>query len=100
MIADAGTAFGVDQIVETLGLGEYTLSVLRIIGVDIVLAGDNAVVIALACRTLPPRQRMAGIVLGTAAAVTMRILFTLAVSSLLGVPLLGLAGGSPCFGSR
>ena len=97
MIADAGTAFGVDQIVETLGLGEYTLSVLRIIGVDIVLAGDNAVVIALACRTLPPRQRMAGIVLGTAAAVTMRILFTLAVSSLLGVPLLGLAGGLTLF---
>ena len=97
MIADAGTAFGVDQIVETLGLGEYALSVLRIIGVDIVLAGDNAVVIALACRTLPPRQRMAGIVLGTAAAVTMRILFTLAVSSLLGVPLLGLAGGLTLF---
>ena len=93
MIADAGTAFGLDQIAETLGLGEYTLSVLRIIGVDIVLAGDNAVVIALACRTLPPRQRMAGIVLGTAAAVAMRVVFTLAVSSLLGVPLLGLAGG-------
>jgi YjbE family integral membrane protein len=97
MIADAGTAFGVDQIVETLGLGEYALSVLRIVGVDIVLAGDNAVVIALACRTLPPRQRMAGIVLGTAAAVTMRILFTLAVSSLLGVPLLGLAGALTLF---
>jgi len=93
MIADAGTVFGLDQIAETLGLGEYTLSVLRIIGVDIVLAGDNAVVIALACRTLPPRQRVAGIVLGTAAAVAMRVVFTLAVSSLLGVPLLGLAGG-------
>ena len=78
-----------DQIAETLGLGDLRLSVLRIIGVDIVLAGDNAVVIALACRTLPPRQRMAGIVLGTAAAVAMRIVFTLAVSSLLGVPLLG-----------
>ena len=58
MIAEAEAIWGLDQIAETLGLGTYTLSVLRIIGVDIVLAGDNAVVIALACRTLPPRQRM------------------------------------------
>jgi len=93
MIAEAEAIWGVDQIAETLGLGTYTLSVLRIIGVDIVLAGDNAVVIALACRTLPPRQRMAGIVLGTFAAVAMRVVFTIAVSSLLGVPLLALAGG-------
>jgi YjbE family integral membrane protein len=82
-----------DKIAEYLGIGGYGLSVLKIIGVDIVLAGDNAVVIALACRTLPPRQRTAGIVLGTAAAVVMRIVFTLAVGSLLGVPFLGLAGG-------
>ena len=75
------------------GIGGYGLSVLKIIGVDIVLAGDNAVVIALACRTLPPRQRTVGIILGTAAAVVMRIVFTLAVGSLLGVPILALAGG-------
>jgi YjbE family integral membrane protein len=93
MIADAGSLIGFDKIADYLGLGSYSLSVLRIIGVDIVLAGDNAVVIALACRTLPPRQRKAGIVLGTAAAVVMRILFTLAVGSLLGVPALALAGG-------
>jgi YjbE family integral membrane protein len=93
MIAEAEAIWGLDQIAETLGLGTYTLSVLRIIGVDIVLAGDNAVVIALACRTLPPRQRMAGIVLGTFAAVAMRVVFTIAVSSLLGVPLLALGGG-------
>jgi predicted tellurium resistance membrane protein TerC len=93
MIADAGSLAGFDRIADYLGLGSYGLSVLRIIGVDIVLAGDNAVVIALACRTLPPRQRKAGIILGTAAAVAMRIVFTLAVGSLLGVPLLALAGG-------
>jgi YjbE family integral membrane protein len=93
MIAEAEAIWGLDQIAETLGLGTYTLSVLRIIGVDIVLAGDNAVVIALACRTLPPRQRMAGIVLGTFAAVAMRVVFTIAVISLLGVPLLALSGG-------
>ena len=93
MIADAEALWGLDQIANTLGFGVYGLSVLRIIGVDIVLAGDNAVVIALACRTLPPRQRIAGVVLGTAAAVAMRVVFTIAVSSLLGVPLLALAGG-------
>jgi YjbE family integral membrane protein len=93
MIADAGSLVGFDQIAEYLGLGSYGLSILRIIGVDIVLAGDNAVVIALACRTLPPRQRTAGIILGTAAAVLMRIAFTLTVGTLLGVPFLMLAGG-------
>jgi YjbE family integral membrane protein len=91
MIADAGSLW--DSIAGYLGLGTYGLSVLKIIGVDIVLAGDNAVVIALACRTLPPRQRTMGLILGTAAAVIMRIGFTLVVGSLLGVPILSFAGG-------
>ena len=93
MIADAGSFLSFEQIAENLGFSSYGLSVLKIIGVDIVLAGDNAVVIALACRTLPPRQRAVGIVLGTAAAVIMRILFTLVVGTLLGVPILAMAGG-------
>jgi YjbE family integral membrane protein len=92
MIADA-SLMGFDKLADHLGLGSYGLSVLKIIGVDIVLAGDNAVVIALACRTLPPRQRRAGILLGTAVAVVMRIAFTLAVGTLLGVPMLALVGG-------
>jgi YjbE family integral membrane protein len=92
MMADV-SHFGFHEIADYLGLGSYGLSVLKVIGVDIVLAGDNAVVIALACRTLPPRQRSVGILLGTAAAVVMRIAFTLAVGSLLGVPLLALVGG-------
>jgi len=96
MIADASLV-GFERIADYLGLGTYGLSVLKVIGVDIVLAGDNAVVIALACRTLPPRQRSAGILLGTAAAVLMRIAFTLVVGSLLGVPLLALAGGLVLF---
>lgn len=93
MIAEAGSFLNFEQLAESLGLSSYGLSVLKIVGVDIVLAGDNAVVIALACRTLPPRQRVVGIILGTAAAVIMRILFTLAVGSLLGVPILAMAGG-------
>jgi YjbE family integral membrane protein len=93
MIADAGSFLNLDQVAESLGISSYGLSVLKIIGADIVLAGDNAVVIALACRTLPPRQRAVGIILGTAAAVIMRILFTIVVGTLLGVPILAVAGG-------
>ena len=73
--------------------GAYAVQVLKIIGIDIVLAGDNAVVIALACRTLPPRQRMMGILLGAGAAIMLRVLFTLVVQELLDVNLLKLLGG-------
>jgi len=73
--------------------GVYAAQVLKIIGIDIVLAGDNAVVIALACRTLPPRQRMTGIVLGAGAAIVLRIFFTLIVQQLLDIELLRLLGG-------
>jgi YjbE family integral membrane protein len=69
------------------------LAVLRIIGINIVLSGDNAVVIALACRALPKRQRMIGIILGAGAAVLLRIIFTVLVQYLLDVPWLQLAGG-------
>ena len=69
------------------------LAVLKIIGINIILSGDNAVVIALACRGLPPKQRMVGIALGAGAAVILRIIFTVAIQYLLGIPWLKLAGG-------
>ena len=69
------------------------LAVLKIIGINIILSGDNAVVIALACRGLPPRQRRIGILLGAGAAVVLRIIFTVLVQYLLGVPWLKLTGG-------
>src|SRR4029450_13907487 len=72
--------------------GEYALQVLKIIGIDIILAGDNAVVIALACRTLPPRQRMMGILLGAGAAGAVGIIFTLIVQEVLLLSFLKLAG--------
>jgi YjbE family integral membrane protein len=72
---------------------DYVLSILRIIGINIILSGDNAIVIALACRSLPPRQRVIGIVLGAAAAVVLRILFTVIVQQLFDVPWLKLVGG-------
>jgi YjbE family integral membrane protein len=72
---------------------ELAITVLRIIGINIILSGDNAVVIALACRSLPPRQRVIGIILGAGAAVVLRIIFTVIVQQLLDVPFLKLIGG-------
>jgi YjbE family integral membrane protein len=69
------------------------VAILRIIGINIILSGDNAVVIALACRTLPPRQRMIGVILGAGAAVLLRIIFTLLVQQLFDLPWLKLVGG-------
>ncbi len=69
------------------------LAILKIIGINIVLSGDNAVVIALACRNLPPAQRRIGILLGAGAAVILRIIFTVLIAYILGVPWLKLVGG-------
>lgn len=74
-------------------IGEYVTSILLIIGIDIVLGGDNAVVIALASRNLTEQKRNIAIVLGTALAIFIRILLTAAVVMLLKIPFLQLAGG-------
>ncbi len=71
----------------------YAIPILKIIWIDILLSGDNAVIIALACRELPERQRKWGIALGAGAAVALRILFMLIVVQLLALPYLKLAGG-------
>jgi YjbE family integral membrane protein len=75
------------------GNSDNVLAVLKIIGINIVLSGDNAVVIALACRSLPPGQRAIGIALGAGAAIILRIIFTVIVQQLLDVPFLKLVGG-------
>ncbi|MGQ0662280.1 MAG: TerC family protein [Pseudomonadota bacterium] len=78
----------------SLGFGpQFWTALLQIIGVNIILSGDNAVVIALACRTLPPRQQRIGVLLGAAAAVVMRIVFTVFVVYLLSIPWLKIVGG-------
>lgn len=69
------------------------LPVLKIVWIDILLSGDNAMVIALACRNLPKRQRKWGIALGAGAAVTLRIIFMFVVVSLMALPFLKLVGG-------
>lgn len=71
----------------------FWVALLQIIWIDLLLSGDNAVVIALACRSLPQSQRKWGILLGAGAAVALRIVFALAVSYLLGVPFLKVLGG-------
>ncbi len=67
---------------------------LSIILIDLLLAGDNALVIALAARSLPPRQRRMGIIFGAASAVVLRGLITVAAAKLLNVELIKLVGGA------
>jgi YjbE family integral membrane protein len=71
----------------------FWVAVAQIIGINIILSGDNAVVIALACRLLPPRQRFWGMILGAGVAVLLRVLFTLVVAEAMGYPWLKLVGG-------
>ncbi|MEA2951092.1 MAG: hypothetical protein QOJ96_612, partial [Alphaproteobacteria bacterium] len=71
----------------------FWIAALQIIGVNIILSGDNAVVIALACMTLPPRQRLWGMILGAGVAVLLRVLFTLVVAQAMTYPVLKLVGG-------
>ncbi len=65
----------------------------QIIWINVLLSGDNAVVIALACRSLPPKQRFWGIVLGAGAAVVLRIFFTIVIAQIMAMPFLKLIGG-------
>ncbi|GEN52888.1 TerC family protein [Halobacillus faecis] len=66
---------------------------LIIISIDIILGGDNAVVIALASRNLPPEQRNKAILLGTGLAIAARVLLTMVALYLLQIPYLQLIGG-------
>jgi YjbE family integral membrane protein len=70
----------------------FWLGLLEIIGVNIVLSGDNAVVIALAARSLPQRQQRAAIVIGSGAAVVLRVLLTTVAARALALPYLKLVG--------
>src|SRR5436305_2307550 len=65
----------------------------KIMWINILLSGDNALVIAMACRGLPPRQRLWGMVLGAGVAVILRIIFTGIVVTLMELPYLKLVGG-------
>lgn len=76
----------------TLGW-EFCLSVLSIILIDLVLAGDNAVVIALAVKSFPKRQRLLGIAVGAGFAVALRVALTIFASQLLLISYIKFVGG-------
>jgi YjbE family integral membrane protein len=73
-------------------LAPNLIKILQIIWINIILSGDNAVVIALACRGLPPERQRVGMIAGAGVAVALRIVFTLLVASLLSTPFLKIAG--------
>jgi YjbE family integral membrane protein len=75
----------------------FWLAALKIMGINILLSGDNAVVIAMACRGLPPKERFWGMVFGAGVASILLILFTGIVATLLKLPFLKLAGGIALF---
>jgi YjbE family integral membrane protein len=72
---------------------EYILRFASITLIDIVLAGDNALIIAMAARTLPPNQRRVAIITGAGLAVAIRVAVTFAVAQLLQIPFLSAIGG-------
>ncbi len=72
----------------------FWVALLQIIGVNIVLSGDNAVVIALAARSLPPQQQKKAVLWGSGAAVAMRIVLTIVAVELLKFPYLKLIGAA------
>jgi YjbE family integral membrane protein len=71
----------------------FWVAVFQIIMIDLLLGADNAVVIALACRGLPQKQRRLGIICGTAGAIVLRVLLIAFALALLALPFLKLAGG-------
>ena len=76
-----------------MGGGEFWIALVKIIWINILLSGDNALVIAMACRGLPPHQRKWGMILGAGVAVGMRIVFTGVVATLMLLPWLKIVGG-------
>ena len=65
----------------------FWVAVGKIIWINVLLSGDNALVIAMACRGLQPRQRLWGMILGAGVAVVLRIIFTGIVATLMALPL-------------
>lgn len=79
--------------INDLAQGPFWSALPEIVFVNLLLSGDNAVVIAMACRGLPRRQRLRGLVIGEAVAVILLIVFAAIISRLLQFPYLKIAGG-------
>jgi YjbE family integral membrane protein len=80
------------KLMDNLVSHDFWLAVFQIITIDILLGGDNAIVIALACRGLPERQRRLGILFGSMGAILIRAVLVVFALTLLGVPYLKLCG--------
>src|SRR3954451_22820233 len=80
-----------------MGQTAFWVALLKIMWINVLLSGDNAVVIAMACRGLPHHQRVWGMILGAGIAVVLRIIFTSVVASLMLLPYLKLIGGLALF---
>ena len=81
-----------EEFMDFLTSPEFWVALGQIIIIDILLGGDNAVVIALACRKLPPAQRTKGIIWGTAGAIILRVVLIAFAMTLLNLPFLKLIG--------
>ena len=80
-----------------VGQTAFWVALLKIMWINILLSGDNAVVIAMACRGLPHRQRVWGMILGAGVAVLLRVVFTVFVAALMQLPYLKIVGGLALF---
>src|SRR5258705_1570750 len=80
-----------------MGQATFWVALVKIMWINILLSGDNAVVIAMACRGLPHRQRVWGMTLGAGVAVLLRIVFTVFVAALMLLPWLKIVGGLALF---
>jgi YjbE family integral membrane protein len=81
-------------MLEMLSSTQFWVDVFKIIMIDVLLSGDNAVVIALACRNLPEAQRKKGIMFGVGGAIGLRVVLTFFAVGLLSLPYLKLAGAA------
>jgi len=78
---------------ELLQSADFWIGLVKIVWINIILSGDNAVVIALAARALPPEQQKKAILFGSGAAVVLRVVLTIVAAKLLALPYLEIVGG-------
>ena len=78
---------------ELLQQTDFWIGLIKIVWINIILSGDNAVVIALAARSLPPEQQKKAVMFGSGAAVVLRIMLTVVAAKLMQIPYLQIVGG-------
>ncbi len=79
---------------EYLQTTDFWIGLIKIVWINIILSGDNAVVIAMAARSLPPHQQKKAVLFGSGAAVVLRIVLTVVAAKLLALPYLQIIGGA------